>query len=195
MRALRLYSHCLETRPILTKAVSGSLVFALGDYLCQKIENKYIFKTPQKSINWHRVLKQTSFGFVMAPYLHLQYNKIIPWLFPETAKYSIAKGVAYAVTLSDGFFNFTFFLYMGYMNDRSLNEAVEEVPKKFVPVQINNMKIWPFITGFNFTFVPSNYRVLFDNFMCIFWNIYLSYVENTKFLIEKKDGPEGDKLK
>ena len=185
MKALKLYSHFLDTRPILTKAVSGSIVFALGDYFCQLIENKYIFKE-NKPINWRRVVKQTSFGFVMAPYLHLQYNMIIPWLFPETARFSIAKGVIYAVTLSDGFFNFVFFLYMGFVNGRTFSESLDEVPKKFVPVQINNMKIWPFITGFNFTYVPANYRVLFDNFMCIFWNIYLSYVENTKFKLEKK---------
>ena len=189
MQILRLYNTCLEKRPLITKALSGSVVFALGDYLCQKIENQYIFKKPQASTDWRRVLKQTSFGFVVAPYLHLQYNIIVPWLFPETAKYSIIKGVAYAVTISDGIFNFMFFLYMSFINGRTMQDAMKDVPKKFVPVQINNMKIWPFLTGFNFTFVPASYRVLFDNFMCIFWNIYLSYVENTKFLnenLEKK---------
>ena len=185
MQILRLYNTCLVRRPLITKAISGSVVFALGDYLCQKIENHYIFKKPLTPTNWLRVFKQTSFGFFVAPYLHLQYNIIIPWLFPETVKYSLIKSVAYAVTISDGSLNFLFFLYMSFINGITRKEGMKDVIKKFIPVQINNIKIWPFLTGFNFTYVPSSYRVLFDNFMCIFWNIYLSYVENTKFLSEK----------
>ena len=186
MKALHFYNKCLSSRPLLTKAISGCFVFALGDYLCQKVENHYIFHTPNAQIKWKRVLKQASFGFVVAPYLHLQYNILVPWLFPEALRFSTAKAVAYAVTVSDGIFTIVFFSYMNFINGRNMKEALVDVPKKTVPVMINNLKIWPFLTGFNFTFVPFNFRVLFDNGMCIFWNIYLSYVENTQFSIGKK---------
>lgn len=183
MKSLQLYTHYLETRPFLTKTLSSCFVFAFGDYICQKLEHKYISEKDNNSIDWFRVLRQSAFCVLCTPLLHLQYNKIIPYLFPEKSKHSVLKSVAYAVTISDGSLNFLFFLYMAIINGHSLKDGMDDIMKKFIPVQINNIKFWPLLSWVNFTFVPPNYRVLFDNIMCILWNTYLSYVENTQFLM------------
>eukprot|EP00340_Litonotus_pictus_P003609 CAMPEP_0170515424 /NCGR_PEP_ID=MMETSP0209-20121228/1859_1 /TAXON_ID=665100 ORGANISM="Litonotus pictus, Strain P1" /NCGR_SAMPLE_ID=MMETSP0209 /ASSEMBLY_ACC=CAM_ASM_000301 /LENGTH=123 /DNA_ID=CAMNT_0010799907 /DNA_START=267 /DNA_END=635 /DNA_ORIENTATION=- len=102
-------------------------------------------------------------------------------------KYSFILSLIYAVTISDGIFNYAFFIYMHYANSKmkageesSIWKSIKskDVLEKFIPVQINNVKVWPFLTGFNFYFMPMQYRVLTDNVFCTFWNIYLSYVEN-----------------
>lgn len=41
---------------------------------------------------------------------------------------------------------------------------------------MTNWKIWPAATMINFMYVPMQYRVLFANFIGLFWNIYLSYI-------------------
>ncbi len=180
MKIIYKYNQAIETRPLVTKSITAIVIFGIGDYLCQEMENR-ILKIGN-TIKFDRMLKQASFGLVVAPYLHLQFCKIIPWMFPETAKYSFIKSLTYTVILSDSIFNFSFFLYMSLAGGKTFSEAVrsDEVLAKFVPVQIMNFKVWPFLTGFNFYFIPMNYRVLYDNFFCTFWNIYLSYVENNK---------------
>lgn len=73
---------------------------------------------------------------------------------------------------------------MAYLENKNNSEknakkpTLSDVMEKFITVQIMNMKVWPFLSGFNFYLITGSYRVLFDNFACIFWNIYLSYIEN-----------------
>ena len=179
------YNNAIDKRPLLTKIISAVIVFGIGDYLCQEMENRVL--KLNKSINWTRVFKQGSFGIVVAPYVHIQFCKVVPYLFPENMKYSFLLSVFYASTLSDGIFNYAFFVWMHFANTK-IKTGKEpnlwksftstEVWEKFVPVQFNSMKVWPFMTGFNFYFMPIQLRVLTDNIFCIFWNIYLSYAEN-----------------
>ena len=176
MNIIKWYNLKLDSSPIITKAVSGSIVFFLGDLLCQGMEIKFL--KMDTTYDLKRSLKQASFGLIVAPYLHMQYNYIIPKLFHDKVKYSLIKSIIYATTISDGLFNFAFFMYMSLVRKGDINLALKELPDKFIPVQIMNMKVWPFLTGFNFYFMPFQYRVLFDNTLCIFWNIYLSYIEH-----------------
>lgn len=189
------YNEMLVKKPLITKTITGFFIFGLGDYLCQELEIKYLKK--QSEIEYMRILKQASFGILVSPYLHLQYCKIIPLLFPKNDTRSTFLSTIYAVTLSDGSLNLAFFVFMSLFNykknsnkenkkeDFSGKEISEEFYKglkkdimdKFIPVQINSMKVWSILTFFNFYFIPMQYRVLFDNFFCIFWNIYLSFVE------------------
>jgi hypothetical protein len=179
--AITWYSNVLRTRPIVSKSASAIFIFGVGDYLCQVMELR-ILKKPGK-IDIKRILKQSLFGFVVAPYLHLQYCQIIPKLFPGENTMSLIKSTVYAVTISDSLFNFSYFYFMNMCNSNKISidsSTTNEVMQKFIPVQINNLKIWPILTGINFFLVPIQFRVLFDNILGIFWNIYLSWVEYNK---------------
>lgn len=177
--AINVYNTFLDKKPLVTKVLSASFIFSIGDYLCQKMEMKFI--NPSQKFDMKRLAKQALFGVIVAPYLHFQFNIAIPWLFPQHMKWAIGKSVAYAVLISDSIFNASYFTYMALAKGKSFSQAIrEDIPEKFIPVQITNMQIWPMFTGLNFTFVPMNYRVLVDNIGTIFWNIYLSYVEHKK---------------
>ena len=176
-RFLRSYNILIDRHPIKTKSVTCFFIFGIGDYLCQKMEIKYEII---KEFSVKRCLMQSSFGFIGAPYLHLQYCKIIPRIFPEHTKYSTAKSVLYALTISDGIFNLLFYIYMDLISGKGIERAIKEFKKKYIPTMIANWKVWPILTTFNFTIVPIQLRVLFDNFCCIFWNIYLSFMQNKK---------------
>ena len=175
------YNFYLEKRPIITKAISAFFVFGLGDYLCQEME-KRILKNNNNNISIKRIVKQGAFGALSTPYIHFSYCKVIPYFFPDGKKYSFIKSLIYAVTISDGIFNFSFFTYMAMSQNRDLSfrQAItsKEVHDKFIPVQITNLKVWPILSGLNFYFVPIQFRVQVDSVFVIFWNIYLSYVEN-----------------
>ncbi len=178
MKCIAWYNKHFEKRPLVTQLVSGFAVFGLGDYLSQIIENKYLNKSDK--IKYKRILKNAVSGTVLTPYLHLQYCIIIPRLFPDHKKYALVKSVAYAVLISDCVFNLFYFILMSLINrDRNSPTSLhKEVMDKFVPTQILSMKIWPFLTTFNFYYLPMQFRVLFDNVAGIGWAWYLSYVEN-----------------
>ena len=65
---------------------------------------------------------------------------------------------------------------MAYLENKNNSEknakkpTLSDVMEKFIPVQIMNMKVWPFLSGFNFYLITGSYRVLFDNFACIFYH-------------------------
>jgi hypothetical protein len=173
------YSNVLRVRPIIGNAVSGIFIFGFGDYLCQEMELRVI-KKPGK-IDITRILKSSMFGIIFAPYLHLQYGILVPKLFPGQSTSTTIKGILYAVTVSDSIFNIGYFIFMKLCNKDKLSfdsSFANELMEKFVPVQITSMKVWLFLTGFNFFIVPAHFRVVFDNTLCIFWNMYLSYVEH-----------------
>jgi hypothetical protein len=173
------YENLLTKYPIKTKAATAFFIFGLGDLLCQHMEIKYLKIKTKYELS--RLLKGAAFGIIVAPYLHLQLSYIIPKLFQEGSKYFVLKSTAYAVLVSDSIFNFSYFLFMELSQNHKKSKYSNlnnEVMNKFIPTQIMNIKVWPFLTGFNFYFMPPQYRVLFDNFASIFWMCYLSFIEN-----------------
>lgn len=174
MKALSWYIRKLETHPISTKAISSVMIFGLGDILCQKLEN--YLEEENKIFDYKRFIKQSSYGLIAGPYLHLQFCVIVPYLFPTTAKFHTLKSVIYALTVSDSFYNCGFYLYCDALDGKffQLNTFVE----KFIPTQIVNLKVWPVLQYINFSIVPVKFRVLYDNTLSIFWNAYLSWIQN-----------------
>ena len=173
------YTKLLKTRPIVGNCLSGFVIFGIGDFLCQIMEIKAIKKSGKIEIK--RILKSCLFGVVVAPYLYMQYGLVVPRLFPGKDLISKLKGILYAITISDSIFNFSYFLFMSLLNKKEFNSSfTNDIMEKFVPVQMFSIKIWFFLTSFNFLIIPIHLRVAFDNTLSIFWNMFLSYVENNK---------------
>lgn len=51
---------------------------------------------------------------------------------------------------------------------------------KFMPTLAANYMIWPLAHLINFKFVPSQYRILYNNVVCVAWLTYLSLLTHTK---------------
>ncbi len=51
---------------------------------------------------------------------------------------------------------------------------VATIAAKFVPTLAANYMIWPLAHLVNFRFVPSQFRILFNNVVCIAWLTWLS---------------------
>lgn len=74
-----------------------------------------------------------------------------------------------------------FFIFANWVRDFSAASAkggVEQAKSKMGETMLTNWKIWPAATLVNLMFVPIQYRVLFANFIGLFWNMYLSYMTN-----------------
>lgn len=74
-----------------------------------------------------------------------------------------------------------FYIVVNFFRDFSLKSAQygwEQAKKKMGETMITNWKIWPLATLINLMYVPIQFRVLFANFIGLFWNMYLSYMSN-----------------
>jgi protein Mpv17 len=177
MKALQWYSDLLIQKPIITKCITSWITFGTGDLICQYLENRGK-KSPQ--YDWIRYLRQASFGFLIAPYLHLQFCVIMPYLFPSSKKNAVIKSVLYDQTLGATIFTSAFFGYLDLTSGKKLEQTYQELKVKLLPTLFDNWKIWPFLMFVNFAFVPMKYRVLYSNIFGMLWVAYLSYVQNVK---------------
>lgn len=82
----------------------------------------------------------------------------------------------FAPIFLSGFFVFRSFIET--LDMKGVEKGVEGVKSKIWETLLTNWKIWPTATMINFMFVPIQYRVLFANFVGLFWNIYLSYISS-----------------
>jgi protein Mpv17 len=51
---------------------------------------------------------------------------------------------------------------------------------KFLPTLAANYMIWPLAHLINFRFVPSEYRILYNNVVCVAWLTGLSFLTHSK---------------
>ena len=170
------YTNKLIERPYVTKCITSFITFGLGDVICQLFEKK---SNKNKKFDYIRAFRQGSFGVIMTPYLHLQFNHIIPKYFAN-GKLPILKILAYDQTVNASVFIFAFFTYIDYFSGIDPKTSLQHTLVKFPSTIVANWQIWPMAQILNFTIVPAPYRVFFANIVGLFWNVYLSFVQNVK---------------
>jgi protein Mpv17 len=170
------YTNKLTKMPIRTKAITTCVIYGCGDLICQAIEKYYL--PTASSLNLPRTIKQASFGLMIAPYFHLQFCIIIPYMFPLTNKLARVKAIVYDQTVATTIFHSLYFLYLDYLIGKTI--VKEEIQDKVTTAVSRSWGYWPFVQFFNFSYIPSHFRVQFSNFFGIFWSAYISYVQNVK---------------
>lgn len=58
--------------------------------------------------------------------------------------------------------------------------VVSTLQAKFLPTLAANYMIWPLAHVINFRFVPSEYRILYNNAVCVAWLTGLSFLTHSK---------------
>lgn len=180
MNFIHWYSRMLKEKPYTTKSITSFITFGLGDLLCQKVEERLSQSKTSKPIDIKRIIRQGSFGVFITPYLHIQYSVIMPKIFCNPGAMNIAKMLLYDQTVNAAAFIFCFFMYMDFISksNYNFNDSLKDTFTKFPSTLLANWKLWPAAQLINFTVVPIDYRVFFINIVAIFWNTYLSYVQN-----------------
>lgn len=176
MNFINWYTKMLVEKPYTTKCITSFITFGLGDVICQSLE---MSNDKTKKFDSYRAFKQGSFGVIMTPYLHLQFNVIIPKYFAH-GKFALAKILLYDQTFNATVFIFAFFTYIDYFSGVDLRTSLKNTLIKFPETMIANWKLWPASQVINFTIIPPPYRVFFANITGLFWNTYLSYMQNVK---------------
>lgn len=203
MGFIKWYTRMLIEKPLITKSTSSFIALGSGDLLCQFLEINYFTKLKEnknktesdsnskkenkikqenvqltQEYNYKRTLKQATFGFFISPYLHLNYNIIIPYLFPGSGIKNLVKSVIYNQSVHSMFCTLVFFTYIDVLNGVEFKKGVSNAFYKLPFTVIANLKTWVPAQLINLSIMPLEYRVLFTNLVSIIWSCYLSYSQN-----------------
>ncbi|GIL88241.1 hypothetical protein Vretimale_14125 [Volvox reticuliferus] len=161
------YMNCLESAPLLTKAITCALLNALGDIFCQ------LFIEAGK---WD-IRRTATFTFmglaVVGPTLHYWYM-----LLNTLVRAGGTAGATIQLLLDQGVFapvflaTFISILFVIEGKPHLIKPKLEQDLLETVKV---NWVLWIPAQYLNFRFVPPNLQVLTANVVALAWNTYMSF--------------------
>eukprot|EP00882_Tetradesmus_deserticola_P000502 GHRQ01000553.1.p1 GENE.GHRQ01000553.1~~GHRQ01000553.1.p1 ORF type:complete len:278 (+),score=97.59 GHRQ01000553.1:246-1079(+) len=169
------YNRALQEHPLTTKACTSMVGFILGDLIAQH------FGHPHASIDVMRAARLGAYGLLIdGPIGSKWYDVLEAHVFPKdpiSTKAVLAKTaldqVVYAIMTA---------IYFAVIRciEGHPELVMTTLQSKFLPTLAANYMIWPLAHIINFRFVPSEYRILYNNVVCIAWLTGLSFLTHSK---------------
>jgi len=197
------YESHLNSQPVLTKAITGSILWGLGDCVAQVVPPAFAkddeglteLAAPVKKEFVYDVLrtaKAVFYGFVIhAPLSHVHFN-FLEWM---TIKAGL-QGLSITVfkTVMEQFVYWSWFsnsLYhgaMGLMNGLSLDQTYDRITEVLMPTQYAQWSFWIPVQLLNFQFVPVRHQLNVVLLTSVVWTALLSawYPPEDKTVVEEE---------
>ncbi|XP_048757181.1 peroxisomal membrane protein 2-like [Ostrea edulis] len=173
-KALAAYIEALQTKPVLTKAVTSGCISAIGSLVSQ-----LIVPNPANGgkIVWRSVAAYAAFGFVVSgPLIHKFYillDKMMPPKKEKTALDGIKRVVVDRLVFAPPFL--LLFLYViTILEGQGHQAAIARIRESFFPVLKLNLQVWTVFQYVNVNYVPPKYRVLFGNALALIWSVFVA---------------------
>ncbi|KAH7476291.1 hypothetical protein PRIC1_000299 [Phytophthora ramorum] len=191
MRSFRLiYDECLRRRPLLTKMVTSSVLFGVGDRLSQRVEK--IGKTDEELeemgkdnvVEEDRLVSESTAktvrmmvwgGLFLSPMMHNWYN-LMERVFVGTGKLVAAKKVVADMVFIAPQMPIWFFTTTGVMAGKPFPQALDDAVEKQPVMLMANYMLWPAANSITYGVMPLEYRLLFANLVNVGWASVLSYM-------------------
>lgn len=164
------YNANLQAHPLITKCFTSCIGFAVGDVTAQALTGGGADFDPV------RCLLLASYGFIIdAPAGNAFYNWLDATIYPEQSKSVQAVAAKIAVDQLAYAPIFTCVLYAWLAAWHGNIDGIPEVlQEKVLPTLLANYAVWPLAHGLNFYFVPTEQRILYNNFVGVCWTTWLS---------------------
>lgn len=167
------YNSALERHPLLTKCCTALFGFAVGDLLAQHFSGV--------DVNILRALRLGAYGFAIeGPIGSMWYDLLDRHVFPEDAhsvKAVLAKTaldqLVYASVMTAIYFVSTNCI------EGHPEQAIHALQTKYFSTLLANYMVWPAAHTINFAFVPTDYRLLYNNAVAIAWLTFLSLASHS----------------
>ncbi|KAK3300189.1 uncharacterized protein B0H64DRAFT_380226 [Chaetomium fimeti] len=170
---LRWYQARLAARPLLTQAITTSVLFAVGDITAQQLVDK-------KGVEKHDLARTGRMalygGVVFGPAAATWFKFLSARVNMGSANTTMLARVA----VDQGVFAPTFIgVFLSSMAVLEGTSPAEKLQRSYSEALLTNWMIWPFVQMVNFKLVPLQHRLLFVNVISIGWNCYLSFLNSS----------------
>ena len=176
------YSNLLNTRPILTKAVTACAIFGLSDWSAQQIEGGGSdADQDKKKKDWTRIITASLVGLLyFGPAAHAWYEKIFQ-ILPGTSLVSTLQKAALGQLLFGPSFTCVFFATSLMQSGTfSLGNWFQKIRRDLPGAWAAGLSFWPLVDLVSYSLIPAKWIPLFVNFCSFVWTIYLSMVANRR---------------
>jgi len=157
----RFYTQQLDEYPIFTKSYTAGIIFALSDYLAQKVENG---SGQNKSMDKKRLLASTLVGFLyFGPAAHYWYEAVFA-LLPGTSLWStLQKAILGQVIFGPSFTCIFFGVSLLQAGQFSLGAWGRKIKSDLPGAWLAGTGFWPLVDLISFSIVPMKWIPLFIN--------------------------------
>ncbi|XP_064381867.1 protein Mpv17-like [Halichondria panicea] len=169
------YVSILDSRPLLTQAITTGVVCGLGDVIAQScVEGRR-----WKQYSLQRTAKMAAIGLCFTgPVLRTWFLTLDKYLGPSTTSAVVLKKVfldqvAFAPLLVGSLLSL-----FALSQSLSISHVKEKLRGDYFNLLFASYKLWPFVQVVNFYFIPLKFRVNFLNIISLFWNTYVAWLAN-----------------
>ncbi|EEF42062.1 protein SYM1 [Ricinus communis] len=163
------YLGKLNSRPILTKTITTSLIFAAADFTAQMLSSS-------SSFDLIRTTRMAAYGLVLlGPSQHIWFN-LMSKAFPKRDVFSTLKKTFMGQALYGPANASVFFSYNAALQGESGDEIAARLKRDVLPTLRNGLMYWPICDFFTYKFVPVHLQPLVNSTCSFFWTIYLTYM-------------------
>eukprot|EP00325_Prymnesiales_sp_UTEX-LB-985_P027632 CAMPEP_0174719554 /NCGR_PEP_ID=MMETSP1094-20130205/31372_1 /TAXON_ID=156173 /ORGANISM="Chrysochromulina brevifilum, Strain UTEX LB 985" /LENGTH=267 /DNA_ID=CAMNT_0015919867 /DNA_START=79 /DNA_END=882 /DNA_ORIENTATION=- len=170
--AWKQYEELLDAKPLLMKALTSFVGFALGDILAQKFIQKC------DPFDWFRLFRLASFGFLVHGTTSHYFYGWLDGKIPGTSAKVVFSKVFIDQVLWNPCFGVMFFSYVALLEAKGISYVIDKTKTELLTQVTGSWKVWPLAHTINFRFIPSSQRVLYINTIQIGYNCFLSMISN-----------------
>lgn len=176
------YEGHLERSPVLTKAVTGSILWGLGDAVAQLVPH-YAFQVEGETkkelvYDWARTGRAVTFGGIIhAPTSHLHYN-FLEWMTVRAGLSGL--GIPVFKTIMEQFVywswisNSMYHAAMGAMQGMTPDQIYDRIADVLMDTQKAQWAFWIPIQLLNFNFIPVRHQLNVVLLTSVVWTALLS---------------------
>ena len=166
------YEELLDAKPLLMKALTSFVGFALGDILAQ------LFIQKNEQFDWARLFRLASFGFLVHGTSSHWFYGMLDGKIPGTSAGVVFTKVFIDQVLWNPCFGIMFFSYVALLELKGIEYVINKTKTELLTQVTGSWKVWPLAHAINFRFIPSSQRVLYINTIQIGYNCFLSLISN-----------------
>jgi len=171
---------------LLTNVSVSAGLSGFGDVLIQHHEKTRATTSPAHRLNLTRSCHMgVSFGLTSGFFCHYWYN-FLDKKIPGKSIGIVARKIIYDQLLFSPFLIVACLAVAGIIEASSKENILKDIKEKGTRLYLAEWFIWPPAQFFNFYFLPTRFRVVYDNVISLGYDMYTSHV--------KHDNTNGDKL-
>ncbi|XP_041986777.1 mpv17-like protein 2 [Aricia agestis] len=161
---------------LLTNVTISVTLSSVGDLLEQTYE---VYTKEQDRINPKRTMHMAFSGAALGVLCHHWYKILDKFIVGKTLD-MVTKKLLLDQLIFSPVMIITFFGSLAILEDNPTENFVSEVKDKFVTLYKAEWMVWPPAQVINFYFLPTRFRVLYDNTISLGYDVYTSQVKHRK---------------
>jgi protein Mpv17 len=193
------YRSSLSSRPLLTKATTSAVIVSISDVACQSWEvssstgvEDVSKKPPNNKVvgqDWERTSHVAITGFTFSgPISHVWYTILESIVGRVVIQEQKVWGIALRMLLDAFLFSPVavagYFTWRTLLEGKGLDGVHDKLQHTWKGALLASWHFWPLVNIVNFSVVPVQYRVLYNNSLSFLWNGYLTQL-NAKRLLQE----------